>query len=222
LLHISVTDTGIGIDEAEQEIIFEDFYQLDNPARDRDKGMGVGLAIVRRMANLLDHPLQLTSAPGEGSTFTIEVPIAAEAPDRNGSREVPDGTSAETREAILLIDDDLTVLHSQEMLLHALGYRVYSAKDADSARQHGDRASQPCDLIITDYRLPHGITGSQLVRQLREQTGRQTPAIILTGDITLAELDDGPGNCLLLRKPVSTGELELAIRQQLDNQSARG
>jgi signal transduction histidine kinase/ActR/RegA family two-component response regulator len=222
LLHISVTDTGIGIDEAKQEIIFEDFYQLDNPARDRDKGMGVGLAIVRRMANLLDHPLQLTSAPGEGSTFTIEVPIAADAPARHGSREIPGSASAETSEAILLIDDDLTVLHSQEMLLHALGYRVYSAKDADSALQHGDRASQPCDLIITDYRLPHGITGSQLVSQLREQTGRQTPAIILTGDITLAELDEGPGNCLLLRKPVSTGELELAIRQQLDSQSARG
>jgi signal transduction histidine kinase/CheY-like chemotaxis protein len=221
-LRISVTDTGMGIEEAKQEIIFEDFYQLDNPARERDKGMGMGLAIVRRMASILNHPLQLDSAPGEGSTFTIEVPIAVGVPARGGSGEVPDGTRTEAREIILLIDDDLTVLHSQEMLLHALGYRVYSAKDADSALQHGASTNQPYDLVITDYRLPKGVTGSRLVRQLREQTGRQTPAIILTGDITLAELGNGPGNCLLLRKPVSTGELERAIRQQLDGEAVKG
>jgi signal transduction histidine kinase len=76
LLRIAVTDTGIGIREADQETIFEEFYQLDNPARDRDRGMGMGLAIVRRMAALLDHPLHLQSVPGKGSTFAIDVPIA--------------------------------------------------------------------------------------------------------------------------------------------------
>ena len=216
MLRIAVTDTGIGIQETDRDAIFEEFCQLNNPARDRNKGMGMGLAIVRRLAGLLDLTLHLDSAPGHGSTFAIDVPLAAGMPAHAG--ETGESTACKPvspRETILLIDDDASVRHSQQMLLEAMGYRVRSAADADGARRLvGNRDDLP-DLIISDYRLPEGETGSSLVERLRADTGRRIPAIILTGDVTLASLEGGPADLLLLRKPVATGELEQSIRQQL-------
>ncbi len=216
-LRIAVTDTGIGIHEANQEIIFEEFYQLDNPARDRDRGMGMGLAIVRRMAALLGHPLHLRSVPGKGSTFAIDVPIAT---DRDTSASAPDSPANiqpdAPAETILLVDDDPTVLVSLRMLLEALGYRVRAAEDAASARPLVSDTDGLPDLIITDFRLPEAVTGTTLVEQLRNQAGRRIPAIILSGDITLSGLEDGFADCILMRKPVIIGDLEQAIHQQLD------
>ena len=177
---------------------------------------GMGRAIVRRLAGLLDLTLHLDSAPGHGSTFAIDVPLAAGMPAHAG--ETGESTACKPvspRETILLIDDDASVRHSQQMLLEAMGYRVRSAADADGARRLvGNRDDLP-DLIISDYRLPEGETGSSLVERLRADTGRRIPAIILTGDVTLASLEGGPADLLLLRKPVATGELEQSIRQQL-------
>ena len=216
VLRIAVTDTGIGIHETDRDVIFEEFYQLDNPARSRDRGMGMGLAIVRRLTTLLDIPLHLNSAPGQGSTFTIAVPLADERPAYTGSdRETVPGTPLAQRATILLIDDDPSVLHSQEMLLQAMGYRVQSAVDSNSARQLTGSEHELPDLIITDYRLPEGETGSSLVERLRDETGRRIPAIILTGDVTHARLESEPADCLLLRKPVATDDLEQSIQLQL-------
>jgi signal transduction histidine kinase len=217
MLRIAVTDTGIGIHEADHEIIFEEFYQLDNPARDRGRGMGMGLAIVRRMAALLGHPLYLHSVPGKGSTFAIDVPIAT---DRGTPASAPD-TPADMQqdapaETILLIDDDPTVLVSLRMLLEAMGYRVRAAESAASAVPLVCDIDDLPDLIITDFRLPEAINGTTLVEQLRDQAGRRIPAIILSGDITLSGLEDGFFDCILLRKPVTTADLEKTIRQLLD------
>lgn len=76
LIPIEVWDSCIGIPDDEQEAVFEEFYQLDNPARDRNKGAGIGLAIVKRMADLLNYPLYMHSVLGKGSSFSIEVPVA--------------------------------------------------------------------------------------------------------------------------------------------------
>jgi signal transduction histidine kinase/CheY-like chemotaxis protein len=217
VLRIAVTDTGIGIDKADQDIIFEEFYQLDNPARDRDRGMGMGLAIVRRMAALLDHPLHLRSVPGKGSTFAIDVPTAADMCTSASGRDSPVKTQpGEPAGSILLVDDDPTVLASLRMLLETMGYRVHAAAGASSARTHVSNGNDFPDLIITDFRLPEATTGTTLVEQIRDQAGRRIPAIILSGDITLGGLEDGVADCTLLRKPVIIGDLEQAIRQQLD------
>lgn len=217
VLRIAVTDTGIGIDEADQEIIFEEFYQLDNPARDRDRGMGMGLAIVRRMAAMLDHPLHLRSAPGEGSTFAIDVPIAD---DMDTSASIPESRvntqPGESAGSILLVDDDPTVLASLRMLLETMGYRVHAAEGACSAKAHIRNGNDFPNLIISDFRLPEATTGTTLVEQIRDQAGRRIPAIILSGDITLGGLEDGVADCTLLRKPVIIGDLERAIRKLLD------
>ena len=102
------------------------------------------------------------------------------------------------------------------MLLETMGYRVHAAAGASSARTHVSNGNDFPDLIITDFRLPEATTGTTLVEQIRDQAGRRIPAIILSGDITLGGLEDGVADCTLLRKPVIIGDLEQAIRQQLD------
>ena len=218
-LRICVCDTGIGIAAEKQEAIFEDFFQLDNPARDRKKGTGFGLAIVRRVANQLKYPLYVHSVPGKGSCFAIDAPVSGETERASAGRSqaaLPESTG--TSETILLVDDNEIVLDANRMLLDTLGYHVISVPDPDSAMDALSSGIRETELIISDYRLSGGITGVELIRKLRAESGRNVPAIILTGDITIGNKEDFlPGNCLLVRKPVAAGELNRQIRQQLDH-----
>jgi PAS domain S-box-containing protein len=222
LLGIEVRDTGVGIPDAMKEIIFEEFYQLNNQARDRSKGTGIGLAIVKRIAALLNHPINMHSVEGEGSCFAIHVPLV------DGGLEELHSASPITVELnnasgsgrILLIEDDAVVLDANRILLMTLGYTVISASGAETARQLIGPESQKPDLIIADYRLPGECTGTDLVQQLRTKAGSLIPAIILTGDITLPG-DTGalPDNSLLLQKPARADELVRSINQLLGRQT---
>ena len=222
LLSIEVRDSGIGIPEAMKEIIFEEFYQLDNQARDRSKGTGIGLAIVKRIADLLKHPIYMHSVEGEGSCFAIHVPLI------DGSLEelqsVPPITveldNASAGGSILLIEDDAVVLDANRVLLTTLGYTVMTASGAETAMQLIEPESPKPDLIIADYRLPGECMGTDLVQQLRTKAGSLIPVIILTGDITLpgdtnALLDSS----LLLQKPARADELVQAINQLLGSKT---
>ena len=222
LLIIEVRDSGIGIPDAMQEVIFEEFYQLDNQARDRGKGTGIGLAIVKRIADLLNHPISMHSVEGEGSRFAVHVPLV------EGSFEEIHSAPPLTVElknvsaggSILLIEDDAVVLDANRVLLTTLGYKVISASGAEIAMQLIEPKSPKPDLIIADYRLPGECMGTDLVKQLRSKAGSLIPAIILTGDITLpcdtnALLDSS----LLLQKPARAEELVQAINQLLGSKT---
>jgi len=169
LLSIEVRDTGIGIPEAMKEIIFEEFYQLDNQARDRDRGTGIGLAIVKRTADLLNHPIYMHSVEEEGSSFVIHLPLVAS--DFEEKHSAPPLTvelnNVSAGGSILLIEDDEIVLDANRVLLMTLGYTVISASGAESARQLIEPESTKPDLIIADYRLPGECMGTELVQQLR-------------------------------------------------------
>jgi len=216
MLRICVCDTGIGIAEDRQEDIFEAFFQLDNPARDRKQGAGFGLAIVQRVADLLKHPLHVRSVPGKGSCFTVDLPIS-------GKREsaiagIPDTTLPEetTTRNLLLIDDDEVVLHANSLMLEMQGYHVIPVLDAAAAFDIIATDQQQPEIIISDYRLPGAYTGTELISELRSRAGWQIPAIILTGDITLG--NDGeflPDKSLLVKKPVSAKKLQQGINQLL-------
>ena len=217
LLHICVYDTGIGIAEDGQEAIFEEFFQLDNPARERKQGTGFGLAIVQRIAGLLKHPLHVRSVPGKGSCFAVDVPMS-------GSRKSalvgkPDTTLfAAAARTLLLIDDDEIVLDANRMLLDALGYHVIAATGAEAAISLIETDLQQPEIIISDYRLPGTCKGTELISKLRTRADRQIPAIILTGDITLTDDRDlWPDNCLLVQKPVSAKKLKEVIDQLLED-----
>ena len=219
-LRIEVWDSGMGIPEDKQEDVFEEFYQINNPGRDRNKGIGIGLSIVKRLATLLNHPLYMHSVTGKGSCFAIQVPLVDNAHDEACTPQsgIPKLDNDSTARSILLIEDDEIVLHANHELLETLGYKVVAATGADAAMQRMTSELPPPEIIISDYRLPGDCDGMELVQQLRTKAGSQIPAIMLTGDLTLhAKNSCLPENSLLIQKPARVEKLVHAINRLLGN-----
>jgi PAS domain S-box-containing protein len=204
-LAIAVCDTGIGIPPEMHAAVFEDFRQLGNPERDRGKGLGLGLAIVARMARLLGHGIDLRSAAGEGSTFTVTLPLASpRAVGEEPGRRLPDG------KRVLLVEDDELVRVVLEEMLAAVAYRVTSVGTADEALQAIETAAEPFDAVISDFRLP-GATGLDVVERARHRFPAAT-AIILTGDTYSVPLSGAAAlGIKLLRKPATEAALAEAL-----------
>ncbi len=171
-------DTGRGIAAADQQRVFEPFVQLHNPERDRSKGQGLGLAIVRRTVDLLGHSLALRSEPGRGSSFTITMPAApGTAPERDAPALQAKPLAGQR---IWLLDDDPAVRHALAERLAAWGARVRPhASLADLAQTLARHQPAP-DWLLTDHRLPDG-NGLQAIALLRAQLGA-VPALLVTGD----------------------------------------
>ncbi|MGE5505111.1 MAG: PAS domain S-box protein [Actinomycetota bacterium] len=213
MLHIGVWDTGIGIAEDKQALIFQEFYQLSNPERDRDKGLGLGLSIVQRLAQLLGHRLLVTSVPDRGSAFVVEVPMVrpcqAEPEQAADADEHPNG-------AVLVIDDEALLRESLATALSDGGWSVRTAADADEAV---DQASaHPPDVILADYRLRGGATGIGAAKLVEAACGRTIPTIVLTGDTDperIAEVQRS--GYRIVHKPVVPDKLKELLRA-----SARG
>jgi two-component system, sensor histidine kinase len=132
---LQVWDTGVGIPEHQQALVFQEYYQLGNPERDRAKGLGLGLAIVRRLADLLGNPLTLRSKPGKGSCFEVVLPLAAE---RTGVQEAsPDEPkAAAAARLVVVIDDEQAIREATSSLLKSWGHRVIAAGSGDEAIEH--------------------------------------------------------------------------------------
>jgi two-component system CheB/CheR fusion protein len=208
-LRIEVWDTGIGVPEEQLQAIFEEFHQLDNPARERSKGLGLGLAIVERLADLLGHTVDVRSRPGKGSVFAVEVPLGRDAPPRQ-----PRLARSEVREsapqsgAILVVEDDPSVREMLALLLEGEGHRTTTAEDGRKALELAERGAIRPDLVVADYNLPQGLNGLQVVAGLRETLSHNVPAVILTGDISTSALREiAQGGHLHLNKPVKAKEL---------------
>jgi CheY-like chemotaxis protein len=216
-LRIEVWDTGPGIPEQQQAMIFEDYYQLGNPARDRRKGLGLGLAIVHRTVRLLGHRIEVRSRAGKGSMFAVEIPRGAETPKHGvePAREAEPPLRFEPRGiSVLLIEDDQAVLQSARLLLEVIGCRVATAMTAREAMERLKYQSPGPDLIISDYRLPEGELGTRVIQQLRTAAGRAMPAILVTGDTTLRiQRESERFDCRILRKPVDAERLAALIHQ---------
>ena len=217
MLRIEVWDTGIGIPEEQLQAIFGEFHQLDNPARERNKGLGLGLAIVERLAHLLGHTVDVRSRPGKGSVFAVEVPLGQDAPHwrpRPIWREAAD--NRQQSGAILVVEDDPSVREMLALVLEDEGYRTSAVEDGRRAQELAARGAIRPDLIVADYNLPRGLNGLQVVASLRETLGREIPAIILTGDISTDTLREiARGGHLHLNKPVKARELIDLIRRCL-------
>ena len=194
-LRIEVWDTGTGIPEEELQAIFEEFHQLDNPARELAKGLGLGLAIVERLAGLLGHTVDVRSRPGKGSVFAVEVPLGQDASQwRPPEARAEAAESAHQTGAILVVEDDPSVRETLALLLKAREHRATTAEDGRKALELAGRGLALPDLVVADYNLPRGLNGLQAVAGLRETLGYKVPAIILTGDRsteTLREIAKG-------------------------------
>jgi PAS domain S-box-containing protein len=216
-VRITVRDTGIGIPPDRIGAIFEEFVQVRGDGRDRDQGLGLGLAIVNRLARLLDHPVQVRSTPGEGTVFTIDVPLVS-TPALPGPIEAEadaDGFDAGGRLA-LIVDDDAFIRLGLAAALADFGYEVVdAASGAEALRKLGGRTPA---VILSDYRLRDGETGIDVIGAVRALCG-PVRAILLTGDVTgpdRAGTDIG-----ILNKPVSTAELRNALAADLPESGRR-
>jgi signal transduction histidine kinase/CheY-like chemotaxis protein len=217
-LRILVLDTGIGIAAADLAIVFDEFVQLANPERDRSKGLGLGLSIVKRSADLLGHPLIVRSTPGKGSIFGIEVPLsgAATAAARAGLEASPHAGSLEGA-FVIVIDDDPASRAAMEALLRHWGCHVAAAGSPDEATRALDAHLRAPDLIVTDYRLPEGTAGIDAIVAIRMQAEPRVPAIVVTGDVTAPVLDEARLEAVaLLHKPVDIEMLRRTARAFLD------
>jgi two-component system, chemotaxis family, CheB/CheR fusion protein len=216
-LSIEVWDTGLGIPEGQLRAIFEEFHQIDNPARELSRGLGLGLAIVQRLGDLLGHAVDVRSRQGMGSAFTIEVALAPEgaplAP--NGGEREPALVASRTG-SILIVEDDPALRGALELLLRSEGHRTAAAADGEAAIALVARKDVQPDLVVVDYNLPRGLTGLQVMARLRDMLGHDVPALILTGDISTETLREIAGQGHVQRsKPASAEELTRLIRKLL-------
>lgn len=208
-LWIDVSDSGIGIAEDQIEEIFLEFHQIKTPGTDKE-GFGLGLAIVKRLADLLRHEINVASDPGNGSTFSVCLPIV-----KRTSAQVLDEESAADSESqpavtglIILIEDDVKVANAWGLLLEAEGFRVAMAASALEARAVAKHLDQAPQLIISDYHLLDGSTGVEAVAEIRKEFNSNIPAFIVSGDtskvVQEARLTE---NSAIMNKPINTDHL---------------
>ncbi len=218
-LRVEVWDTGIGIPTGQIEEIFDEFTQIGNPERDREKGLGLGLAIVKRLSRLLGHRVGVTSVPGRGSVFWIEVPIQASARPRETVRrtELPVAEGA-GRGVIVLIDDEPVVLSSLRAVLQGWGFEVIAADSAAEAVRLLSARAGPPNMILADYRLREGRTGTEAIRELCDLYHRVIPSIIITGDTAPERIREAEASGIsVLHKPVTPPVLLSALTQTMGN-----
>ena len=217
-LRIEVADTGPGIAPQERERIFEEFHQLGNPERDRGEGLGLGLAIVRRLAALLACEVSLRSQQGKGSVFAIAVPRAAAAAP--GAIAAPAGTGAGAG-LVLVIDDEAMVREGTGAMLKSWGFDTLAAGSAAEMLEKIDHCyTVPC-LIICDFRLRGGRSGIDALRELQEQYETEIPGILVTGDTAPERIRESrDSGFALLHKPVAPARLRAAIDAALAGRDA--
>lgn len=181
MLRLSVIDTGRGISPEQQESVFQEFVQLHNPARDRSKGLGLGLAIVSRLGRLLGHRVELRSHPGHGSVFSIDVPLGDAQLIKPPTPATLPGVIPEDA-LVLLVDDESAILRGMAELFDNWHIDLVTAHSADEAVQWIDSIGRVPDVIVSDYRLPDDTDGIEVITRLRQQYGNDIPAILVTGD----------------------------------------
>jgi hypothetical protein len=198
---VEVWDSGPGIARADRQRIFEEFYRVGG--EQRVEGLGLGLAIVRRLALLLGHPLRLDSRPGVGSRFSVEL-ASARGPERgSGPAAAKDGPAGLT---VGVVDDDPELRASLALLLRAWGHEPVSAEHVDALALHG--AAAPLDALVVDWRLGAGRTGADEAARLRARLGQDLPVLVITGETSADALRALEASGLpWLPKPLRAGRL---------------
>lgn len=220
-LRVEVLDTGPGISKADQEEVFKEFKRL-KPDRDRslpegERSLGLGLAIVERMAGLLGHPLTLRSQPGKGSAFCVSVPIAQATPlpkaiPKPKRPVLPVFQGAE----ILCYDDDRSILVGLQTLLGGWGCRVRLAGRLEEAAEDLERHGPP-QVMIIDYHLEADRDGITALSELREASGYAGPVLFITAESSpeMAAQAKRVG-AQLMKKPVKPANLRARLTALLE------
>jgi CheY-like chemotaxis protein len=217
-LRIEVRDSGVGIAADQVSLIFDEFFQIGvSPNSSRD-GYGLGLSIVQRIARLLELKVEVSSVPGIGSVFAFQLPRARHTGTSQVAKDPRTAQSSAGGGAfqILLVEDEPGVRNAMRMLLKIEGYRVTTAASAEEAVEHLRAADADFDLIVTDYHLEGGKTGTQVIAAARELLGDDLKAILVTGDTSSAVRElKVDTNLRITSKPINSDELLALVRSLL-------
>ena len=212
---IEVHDTGVGINNSNLESVFEEFKRLDNQINESNKGLGVGLAIAKRIANLIDARINVRSKPGQGSVFSLVLPIADASHDafpKPGRTELPETKRPSNLNTIkvLCIDDDINVLEAMKIQLDAWqcdGHCVAGFKDANEIIQQGFIP----EILLVDYHLDNE-NGIDVINLLHGSLNQKIPAILISADFSEELKQKALKNSLkYLHKPISPAALRSLI-----------
>ena len=204
---LSVEDSGKGIDREEQEKIFEEFYQVDNPSRDRSQGLGLGLAIIQRLQALLKLDMQFSSTPGQGTHFSFVLPMVAELEDKPSLPAGEDVALQGLR--VLVVDDEASVRDSMAQVLEGLGCEPrVAANSSEALSMLGEWLPM---LALVDYRLREDLNGLQVIEILREQVP-DLPGYLITGDVSAFQVEAArEAGIEILHKPLSLEQLRTVL-----------
>jgi signal transduction histidine kinase/CheY-like chemotaxis protein len=204
-VEVEVGDDGLGLSEDEQVLIFEEFRQLNNPGRKPERGLGLGLAIVQQLLQVLGHRLQLHSEPGHGARFVVHLPLCDSA-----HLVAPVAKARALGGRVLLIEDDLDSLHALTALLQGWGCQVWPCSNLAQALSVQEEAQ--AQVLISDFRLAEDRDGLFAIRALREHSGVSVPALLVSADVS-AQLQE---RCVreavtLLAKPLLPARLQQTL-----------
>ncbi len=212
---IKVSDTGYGVPEDEQQNIFNEFYQLQNPERDRSKGLGLGLSIVKRLTDLLNIPLVIESSSCHGTTFSLELTPGDPYQIQSSKPIALTGNWDLKHLRTLFIDDEADVRDAMHGLMRSWGCEIRCVESADTALTLINKGFYP-DLVIADYRLRESKTGVEAIRIVTKRLNRKIPSLLITGDTSperLLELTQS--GFKTLHKPINPSQLRIVINHLL-------
>jgi CheY-like chemotaxis protein len=209
---IDIIDNGIGIPRQHWEDVFKPFFQVGNAERDREKGLGLGLSIVKSSMQLLkEHRIEMRSIEGRGTRFSLDIPRSAEVCERTISRR-PQETAIMKDIAglyVIYVEDDALVRASTEALFQEYGILYEAVGSMQELKDRLPLIERLPDLVITDHRLPGGWTAKNIVDLISAQMDAEMPVIIVTGEVTTSPTEFAGAQ--ILAKPVAPEALLSAI-----------
>jgi PAS domain S-box-containing protein len=212
-IRIEVFDNGPGIAPEALDYIFDEYRQLEQGQHYQGVGLGLGLSIVKLLAELLHLKLEVRSIPGKGSRFGVLVPVSEEKPEESYKLAARPASNEEFTGTVLLIDDDEAVLDSTGLFLEVSGFKVLIARNSADALAAVDTAVP--GLIVTDYGLAQQETGIDLLKRIRKHLGIDVPAIVITGDTSLQRrLGEVIRNMEIVCKPIDSQTLLELIKER--------
>ncbi len=215
-LRLEVWDSGKGIPHEFQTRIFEEYFQLENPERHRDKGLGLGLAIVSRLVQLLGSRVEVRSQPGRGACFSCQFSRCEAAPIQPVVAAAANFMLPLENSLVAFIDDDEAILAAMVELFDHWNVALAAGEDAEQVRNELQVLGRAPDLILCDYRLRDGQTGIEAVQLLRDAFGAQIPAALLTGDTAPETIQEIQAVGLpVLHKPLKPAKLRAFLSHLL-------
>ena len=219
---IQVVDTGMGIAPEDQKVVFDEFKRLGKRGKGTKRGLGLGLAIVDRIAKLLNHEIRMRSEIDRGSTFEVLVPLADRAEAAPTIRSMIDKAPVSSLDGtiILCIDNEHSILEGMQGLLSKWGASPLIANNSESALEHlrrlnGNGGGCP-SILLVDYHLDDDVTGIDVIEELRAHANTHIPAIIVTADHTQVVREEiRDSGHALLHKPIKPAALRALMSRLL-------